>query len=201
MRWRIGFARVFGVLTAGAATLLAAAPAGAVGYLSMQAGVFDPWQGDAGYSLALQLLGAKASGKSRFGGEFEYRNFDSDIVDVPKVRVESFIFRGLWQHHFAPDRFVSPYLGVGLGVAIDVVDDHKVDRARGIDTLGSTSAGLDGVFLLGLQMAIPGTDSLSLYGEGRAGFGFAIYGRHDTDRLRSENLGGISGSLGLRYRF
>ncbi|MDH3520313.1 MAG: hypothetical protein OEM49_07635, partial [Myxococcales bacterium] len=190
MQRRFEFARAIGASIGVAAALLAAVPAAAAGYMAMQGGVFGPWQGDVGYTLALQMLGSNAGGKSRWGGEFEYRNFDSSIVDVPGVEVESYIFRGMWQHHFAPDRVVSPYLGLGLGIAIDVVDDHKVDRARGVDTIGSTSAGLDGIFLFGVQAAIPGTDYLSVYGEGRVGFGFSVYGRNDTDRVQSENLGG-----------
>jgi len=190
-----------GAIGAAAVLLFTAAPAAAGAFLAMQAGGFVPWQGDAGYSLALQLTGSNAAARSRWGGEFEFRNFDSTIVGVSGVEVESYIVRGVWQYFFMPDRFLTPYVGFGLGVSIDVVDDDKVDRVRSMDTIGSTSAGLDGLFLAGLQMAIPGVDALSVYAEGRVGFGFAVYGRHDNNSVETENLGGGSGNLGLRFRF
>jgi hypothetical protein len=183
------------------AVLLVGAPASGDGHLAMQAGGFVPWQGDAGYSLLLQLLGSNASAKARFGGELEFRSFDSKIIGVSDVDVDSYVIRALWQQHFLPDGPVTPYIGLGLGVAINDVDDHKVDRVKGRNVRSSTGAGPDGVFMLGIQAKVPGVDYLSIYGEGRVGFTVDFIARNDESGLETENLGGASGSAGLRFRF
>jgi hypothetical protein len=184
-----------------AAVLLAGAPAAGEGHMAVQAGGFVPWQGDAGPSMALQLLGSGASSKARFGGEFEYRSFDSKIMGVSDVDVDSYIFRAIWQQHFTPDRPITPYIGLGLGVAINDVDDHKVDRVKGRNVRSSTGAGPDGLFMLGIAANVPGADYLSVYVEGRVGFTVDIVSRNDGSDLESENVGGASGNAGLRFRF
>lgn len=198
MRQRSGSGLAWTALTA---LLLAAAPASGDGHMAVQAGGFVPWQGDAGPSFLLQMLGSNASAKARFGGEFEYRRFDSKIIGVSDVDVESFVVRAVWQQHFVPDGPITPYIGLGLGLAVNDVDDHKVDRVKGRNVRSSTGAGPDGVFMLGIQAKLPGVDYLSVYGEGRVGFTVDIIGRNDESGLESENLGGASGSAGLRFRF
>jgi len=188
-------------LAALAAALLAAAPATGAGFVSMQAGAFVPWEGDVGASLALQLLGSSASARARFGGEFEYRRFDSTVIGVQDVGVESYVIHAMWQQHFAPDAAVTPYLGLGLGMSVNVVDDDKVDRVRGRNTLDSTHAGIDGIFLLGVQAKLPGAEYMSVYAEGRVGFGYMFIDREDANSVIGENVGGTSASLGLRFRF
>jgi hypothetical protein len=176
-------------------------PAAAAGYLSIQGGAFAPWQGDVGFSTTIQLLGSNRSGKSRWGGEFEYRNFDSKISGVTNVEVESYAIRGMWQYHFRPDAAVTPYLGVGLGLLINSVDADKVDLGNGRDVRGSTGAGLDALFLIGLEWTPPGADYVSLFGEGRVGLGFDATGDNQNANVITENMGGASGNLGLRFRF
>lgn len=184
-----------------AALLLAGAPAAGAGHMTMQGGVFVPWQGDVGYSLLLQLLGSNASAKARFGGEFEYRNFDSTIVGVSDVEVESYVIRGIWQQHFLPDAPVTPYIGLGLGIAINDVDNGKVDRVRGRKVRHSTGAGPDGLFMLGIEAKIPDLDYMSIFAEGRIGFTYDFVDREDKSGLETENLGGASGNVGIRFRF
>jgi hypothetical protein len=188
-------------LTALAVALLVGTPAAGAGHVGMQAGGFVPWQGDDGYSLLFQLLGSNASAKARFGGEFEYRNFDSKIMEVPDVKVESYVIRAIWQQHFLPEASVTPYIGLGLGIAINEVDDQRVDRVRGRNMRGSTGAGLDGLFMFGLQARIPGVDYMSIYGEGRVGFTYDFTGREDKSGVETENIGGVTGSAGIRFEF
>jgi hypothetical protein len=176
-------------------------PAAAAGHLSIQGGAFAPWQGDVGFSTTIQLLGANRSGRSRWGGEFEYRNFDSKIAGVAHVGVESYVMRGMWQYHFRPDAAVTPYIGLGFGLSINSVNADKVDLGNGRDVRGSTGAGLDGLFLLGLQFALPGAEYVSLFGEGRVGLAFDATGENGDTDVIVENLGGASGSVGLRFRF
>lgn len=191
-----------GLAAAGfAAILLAGTAAAGGGHMTVQGGVFAPWTGDPGYSLLLQLLGSNASAKARFGGEIEYRNFDSTIIGVSDVEVESYVFRLVWQQHFVPDAAVTPYIGLGLGIAINDVDDGHVDSARGRNVRRALSAGPDGVFMLGLDAKIPGADYMSLYAEGRIGFAYDFTSRKDKSKLQLENLGGGSGNAGIRFRF
>jgi hypothetical protein len=188
-------------LTAVAVALLVGAPAAGAGHVSMQGGGFVPWQGDAGYSLLFQLLGSNASAKARFGSEFEYRNFDSKIMEVSDVKVESYVIRAIWQQHFLPEAPVTPYFGLGLGIAINEVDDRKVDRVRGRNMRGSTGAGIDGLVMFGVQARIPGVDYMSIYAEGRVGFTYDFVGREDKSGVEAENLGGVTGSAGIRFEF
>ena len=149
----------------------------------------------------LQLLGSNASEKTRFGGEFEFRSLESNIIGVARVDVESYVIRGIWQQHFAPDAPVTPYIGLGLGVAINHVDDRKVDRGNGRNVRSSTGAGPDGLFMLGLQARIPGIEYLSLYAEGRIGFTYDFIARNGRSGLEDEQLGGGSANTGIRFRF
>jgi hypothetical protein len=185
-----------------AAVLLLAGPAAAAGHMALQAGGFVPFQGDAGPSFLLQLLGSNASARARFGGEFEYRGFDTTIMGVRNVDVDSYAIRAVWQQHFMPDAPVTPYIGLGIGVSINDVDDDKVDRVYGRNVRHATGAGPDGVFMLGVQAKIPGLDFMSIYGEGRVGFSYDFSGRADKDAtVETENFGGASGSGGIRFRF
>jgi hypothetical protein len=188
-------------LLAAIAALLAAGPVSAGGHVGVQVGGFAPWSGDAGVMTAIQILGSNTSGRSRWGGEFEVREFDSKISGVNDVDVESYLLRGMWQYHFRPDDRVTPYVGVGLGVVISVVDDDKIDGFYGFNARDSVGAGLDGVFLLGVSMNIPGAEYMSIFAEGRLGLAFDVAGDGSSDDVSVENVGGGSGSAGVRFRF
>lgn len=181
--------------------VLVAAPAAADTHLSAQLGGFAPWSGDAGVTTGFQILGSGASGASRWGGEFEYRHFDSKISGVRNVDVDSYVFRAMWQYHFEPDAVFTPYLGLGLGVVVSDVDDGKVDAAKGFNAIDSVGAGLDAVVLFGVSFNVPRTDYLSLFAEGRVGMGFSTFGEGSGSGVDTENVGGASGSAGVRFRF
>jgi hypothetical protein len=181
------------------AALLAAGPASANGYLSAQVGGFVPWQGDAGVMTSFQLLGSGASGRSRWGGEFEYRDFDTKIQGVRDVGVSSYVLHAMWQYHFRPEAVVTPYIGLGLGLVIDSVDDNKVNNALGDNARDQIGVGLDGVFLFGVSVNIPGADYMSVFAEGRAGLAFDA--SDGGNNVEVEDVGGASGSAGLRFRF
>jgi hypothetical protein len=181
--------------------LLWAAPAAADGYMSAQVGGFAPWSGNAGIMTSIQILGSNASGRSRWGGEFEYRQFDTRVEGVPNVDVDSYLLRGMWQYHFRPEAAVAPYLGLGLALVITDLDDDKVDSAKGFNAIDPVGAGLDGVFLLGVSARIPGVDYLSVFAEGRVGLAFSATGKGSSSDVVVDNVGGGSGSAGLRFRF
>jgi len=183
------------------AAFLAAAPASAGGHVAAQVGGFVPWNGDAGVMTSIQVMGSNASGRSRWGGEFEYRGFERKISGVNDVDASSYVLRGLWQYHFRPDSVATPYIGLGLGVTINVVDDDKVDDALGFNARDPVGAGLDGVFLLGVAMNIPGAEYMSIFAEGRVGLAFDAAGEGSSNDVDFDNVGGASGSAGLRFRF
>ena len=167
--------------------------------MSAQVGGFVPWSGDAGVMTSVQLLGSGASGRSRWGGEFEYRKFDTNIQGVSNVDVSSYVVRAMWQYHFRPEAVATPYIGLGMGVTINSVDNDKVNDALGYHARDQVGAGLDGIFLLGVSMNIPGVEYMSVFAEGRVGLAFdASGGDGDVD---VENVGGASGSAGLRFHF
>jgi hypothetical protein len=64
-------------LALAASTVAGQALAG--GHVSAQVGGFVPWDGDAGVMTSIQVVGSNASGRSRWGGEFEYRSYDRDL--------------------------------------------------------------------------------------------------------------------------
>jgi outer membrane protein W len=120
---------------------------------------------------------------------------------VPNVEVDSYLLRGLWQFHFVPDGPVTPYVGLGLGLAINAVDDDKVDAAKGFDARDAVGAGLDGTFMLGVAARVPRAEYISVFAEGRLGLAFDAAGRGSADGVSVEDVGGASGSAGLRFRF
>ena len=183
------------------AACLAAGPALAGGYVSAQVGGFAPWSGDAGVMTSIQVMGSNASGRSRWGGEFEYRGYERKIEGVNNVDSSSYVLRGMWQYHFRPEAVVTPYVGLGLGVTINVVDDDKVDDALGYNARDPVGAGLDGIFLLGVSYNIPGAEYLSVFAEGRVGLAFDAAGEGSRNGVDFDNVGGASGSAGLRFRF
>jgi len=181
--------------------VIGATSASAAGFFSMQGGVFGPWQGDAGYSLGLQMLGGGASGRARFGAEFEYRNFDTHILGVSDVNIDAYAIRAIWQQHIVPDRLISPYLGLSFGLTLTSIDDDRVDEVRGVDARGDSGAGIEGQFLFGIDGKIPDSEYLSLFAEARVGFGYEFNHLNNRSRIESENIGGIEGLTGLRFRF
>jgi hypothetical protein len=187
-------------LLAACAALLAAGPAAAAGgAVGVQVGGFVPWDGDAGVMTSVQVLGSNASGRSRWGGEFEYRSYGRDIQGVNGVDASSYVLRGIWQYHFRPDSLLTPYVGLGLGLTINVVDDDEVDDALGFNARDPVGAGLDGTFLLGVSMNVPGVEYMSIFAEGRLGLAFDA--AEEDDDIEVDNVGGGSGSAGVRFRW
>jgi hypothetical protein len=161
--------------------------------------VFVPFNGQAGPSGLLQVLGSAK--QWRFGGEVEYRNYKSSIFDVDDVSFDSICLRGIVQYHFRTEG-VQPYLGAGFGLNINSIDSNSVERGRP-DLTDVSDVGA-GIGLLGLGgVEFPLGDRVSLFGEARVSVDFQLTkqkGGGDDD-IGAENLGGVSGIGGIRIRF
>jgi hypothetical protein len=132
--------------------------------------VFVPYDGSAGVSGLVQLLGS-GSEKFRFGGEIEYRRYDSSIFGVDDVGFDSGSIRAIAQYHLWPDSSIDPYVGAGFGADFNVIDADKVEReleARGNAFASVQEFGV-GLGLLGLVgVEVPLTPAVALFAEGRA---------------------------------
>ncbi len=54
-------------------------------FAAVGAGSFTPWDGSTGPGFAIQLGGGPRSGRFRFGGEFEFRRFETKVFKIPDV--------------------------------------------------------------------------------------------------------------------
>ena len=163
------------------------------------AGVFAPYNGSLGPAGLLQVLTTRDAW--RFGGELEYRNYKSTIFHVDEVRFDSISLRGIVHYRLRPEG-VSPYLGGGLGLNINVIDSTRVEHHS--PTISNVSSVGTGIGLLGLAgVDVPLGDRSSLFGEARGGgdFQFTNTKSGGSDHIDVANLGGVSGLFGVRVRF
>jgi len=161
------------------------------------AGVFVPFEGKAGANALVRALVEDDDSNWRFGGEFEYRNYKSDIFGVKDVGFDSFSLRGIVQY-VLPMEPVRPYAGAGIGINLNVFDGSKVERRRSnVETVTDFGTGLGLIGLGGVEF--PLGDSMALFGEARVGIDFQL--TSESDDIGAENLGGFSGLGGLRVRF
>jgi hypothetical protein len=149
-------------------------------------------------------------GHLRIGGEFEARVYRTEVYDVDDVGIQSYIFRPQAHYVFLPGR-ITPYLGMGLSLHINVWDVDRIEDERpGLDIDGSTSSSGGIMGVAGLE--VPLGDHFSIFAEARADAsvqftqecttaiinGFFVEVCDDVD---SSQLGGATGMLGVRYQF
>jgi hypothetical protein len=187
-RWRF--------MASAAAVLLLPSVGQAELTVGAQGGVFDPWDGDTGYAVAGHVLASLGEGHFRIGGEFEFRDYSSEFFGVSDVDVQSYHLRALAHYGFNPDG-INPYAGLGLGIAVNVVDTDAIEAANpSLDVFEDVGFGIGAVGILGIEIPLGGL--VSLYGEGRASVDVQLT---DSDDVDVENLGGLSGLGGVRIRF
>ena len=161
-------------------------------------GIISPWKGEDGFSVVGQLMGSTESRHWRFGGEFEYRDYSSEFFGVNGVDVESYQIRALVHYLFLPDAFITPYIGLGIGISVNVIDKDKIERARpGVDVFNKTGVSGGVLALLGLEL--PLGDHFAFFGEGRVGVDVQLTSTEGD--IDTENLGGVGGIGGIRLRF
>ncbi len=169
-------------------------------FISGGGGIFYPFQGQSGYSAIIQFMGVQ-SPQERLGVELEFRNYEADVFDAQNVETQSYILRGIGQYFFR-SQGISPYIGLGLNFAINVIDEDEVEKQRAIDVKREVGLGYGILGLLGVEIPLGGT--VALFGEGRVSGDFQLNhfeNRSGDDKITFESLSGVAGIGGLRFRF
>lgn len=194
---------VVGVLTI-------ASPAAAQLTISASAGGFDPWQGDGGGDFRGAVGATFGRGKNfRLSGEFSYRDLETRVYGVDNIEIESYRLSVVFHYRFMPNAVIQPYLGARGTVALNSIDDEAIERAKdNLYKVDDYGAGVGFAAVFGLE--VPMNEHLFLFAEVDAGADFLItddndpYDRDywdDDDNTDSEEIGGITGSGGIRIVF
>lgn len=168
-------------------------------HLGAGVGALEPWRGDTGYSVVGQLMGSAFSDHVRLGVEFEYQSYETEILGLAGIDVNSYSLRGVAQFVLLPEK-ISPYLGIAYGFNLIEVDDDRVDAAfaaSGVD-VDAFGVGTGGLLFLGLQ--VPLAEHFALFAEGRAGIATELTDAFDH-QVKSKNLSGYTGMAGVRLSF
>ncbi len=184
---------------------LAAAPARAQLSLGAAGGVVVPWDGNTGYSVSGEVLYRLAGRPWRFGGEFEFRHYDTELFGVDDVGIDSFELR-LLAHYLFDLGVLRPYLGVGIQTSLNVIDDDAIETVRGV-RVDDTGGSLGATAIAGLEL--PLAELVSAFVEARVSVDAQLteedhyddYYYYDDDDVDVEELGGFSARGGLRIRF
>lgn len=183
---------------------LAAPPARAQLSAGAGGGVVIPWDGNAGYSVSGEVLYRLAGRAWRFGGEFEYRGYESQLFGVHDVDIDSYQLRVL-AHYLFELGPVSPYLGVGIQTSLNVIDDGAIEAVLGVP-VDETGASIGATLIAGVEL--PLAASVSAFAEARVSVDAQLteeeddyYSYYDDDDVDVEELGGFTGRAGLRIRF
>lgn len=180
------------------------------GVVGVGGGVFAPWEGRVGGTGMVQGFASVLNGHLRVGGEFEGRTYETKVFGVKDVDIQSYVLRPQVHWVFFPDR-ITPYLGLGLSLHINVWDKREIERARpGLDLSGNTGTSGGIIGIAGVEA--PLGPHFALFLEGRADAvvqftqectttvvnGFLV---DVCDDVKSNQLGGGTGMLGVRFRF
>ena len=192
-------------------------------YVEYRGGYFEPWEGDGGYSFAIQI-GNSIDDQSYFGGEVEVRRFDGEVLGVKDLDVLSIILRGIYRYdvfneeHVIPvvtefmttyvTPYVIPYVGIGGSLAFNNFDTSKAEEVLEEDgdkvQFPSFGAGLGVIGIIGLEAIIPTFDNWSVFAESRYGYS-AQFARKKVNgkkkNVKVDNLGGITAHAGVRLSF
>lgn len=170
-------------------------------FLSGGGGIFYPFKGKSGFNGVVQVAG-KISPQERLGVELEYRNYETELFNAKDIDTQSYILRGIGQYFFRPHG-ISPYVGLGINLAVNVFDDKEIEKERSsINLQQGWGFGYGIMGLLGVEVPVGG--GLALFGEGRVSGDFQVSrykngsGKH---KISIESLSGLTGMGGIRMRF
>jgi hypothetical protein len=165
--------------------------------IGLGGGGFVPWEGNSGYAVVGQIMGSLEPRNWRFGGEFQYRDFETDYFSVSGVQTQQFALQGFFHYRFFAESMVTPYAGAGIGIAINVIDDDKIeDQKPALDV--SPVGGGAGIFGIGGLELLLG-DTVTLFGEMRLSADVQLTDKGGS--IDAENIGGFTGLGGIRLRF
>ncbi|MEO8325054.1 MAG: hypothetical protein ABI618_04340 [Nitrospirota bacterium] len=169
--------------------------------LSGGGGIFYPFQGKTGASGAIQAMGI-ISPQERMGVELEYRNYKNDLFHAKNIDMQSYILRGIGQYFFR-SRGISPYVGLGVNIALNVFDEKDVEKKRdSINVKGDKGFGYGIMGLLGVEA--PVGQGVAVFAEGRVSADFQLTRYKNgsgKNKLDVENLSGLTGMVGIRFHF
>ena len=164
-------------------------------------GIFYPFQGKSGFNGIIQASG-QISSKERMALELEFRKYETELFNAKNIDTKSFIIRGMGQYFFFPDT-ISPYVGLGINLAVNVFDEDEIERKRpSVKVLQGWGFGYGILGLLGIEVPIGG--GVALFGEGRVSGDFQVSRykkRSGGNRIRVESLSGLTGMGGIRMQF
>jgi hypothetical protein len=191
--------------------MLAAGTADADRYVGWQGGVFERWNGHTGFALGLQL-GGDINERTQWAFETEYRKYEAKLFSVRSVKLQTVNLRGIFRYDVMTDWRVTPYVGIGGSVAINTYNKEKVKRAleERFSAEKVAVAGIGGGFgimgLAGLEADIPGMENWLIFSEFRMEYSaqFSEIGttsNPSSNKVKVEDVGGMSGQVGFRLRF
>jgi hypothetical protein len=164
-------------------------------------GIFYPFNGKVGFNGIVQAAG-EVSPQNRLGLELEYRNYETKLFKAKDIDTQSYIVRGIWQYFFRPHG-ISPYIGLGLNIAVNVFDKKEIEKKRSSIDL-KRGVGLGSGILGTLGVEVPMGSQLAFFAEGRVSGDFQLthYEKQSgTDKLSIESFSGLTGMGGIRIRF
>lgn len=166
-------------------------------HISSGAGVFLPWDGDQGFNVSALLH--KGLGSDRFwvGGELEYRRYEAELKRGYQPEYNTFALRFSFQYHPFPKSVVSPYAGIGVGIAASYVDDTHSGGQKVREEFG---AGPTLVAVAGGDLAIPALDPLAFFAEARIGNTTDLWFRRGGN-FQMDQIDGFTGMAGLRLGY
>ncbi len=169
--------------------------------ISAGGGIFYPFKGKLGFNGVVQASG-KISSQERMNLEFEYRKYETELFKAKNIDTQSFILRGFGQYFFFPHG-ISPYVGLGINLAVNVFDENEIERKRSsVNVQQGWGFGYGIMGLLGIEVPLGG--GVAFFGEGRVSGDFQVSRykkRSGGNKIRIENLSGLTGMGGIRLRF
>ena len=164
-------------------------------------GIFYPFKGQSGVSGVIQAMGF-LSPQERVGVELEYRKYETKLFNAKDIDTQSYILRGIGQYFFR-SHGITPYIGLGVNIALNVFDESEIEKKRpSINVKGDKGIGSGIMGLVGLE--VPMGQHVALFAEGRvsADVQFTRYKNESgKNKFDVENLSGLTGLGGIRFRF
>ncbi len=168
-------------------------------YISGGGGIFFPFQGKSGFNAVVQAAG-KISPRERMGMELEYRQYETELFNAKDIDTQSYIFR-IFGHYLFPLGGITPYVGLGLNMAVNVFDKKEIEKKR--SSVNIKRRWGFGYGLMGLAGVEVPVGRVAFFAEGRVSGDYQLtdYKKSGKRKLGIESFSGLTGMGGLRVRF